>query len=137
MPVSRLARLVRDELVEGFETEFFLLARTKGLSTRQCVVRHLLRNSITPILPEILTIFFIILNGSFFVELTYGVRGVGYWLFHDVFDPIFDVYYINFNEKAVVLISAFYSFLGMFAILLLDLSYSIVDPRISIGHTKM
>ncbi|MFA6862251.1 MAG: ABC transporter permease, partial [Bacilli bacterium] len=75
--VAVFTRYTRAELCEVMSSEFLLLARTKGLSKRQCIVRHALRNSLVPIVPMIIGQFIGILSGSMILEQIYGIAGIG------------------------------------------------------------
>jgi ABC-type dipeptide/oligopeptide/nickel transport system permease component len=125
--VAGFTRYTRAELCEVMSSEFLLLARTKGLSKRQCVVRHALRNSMVPIVPMVIGEFIGILGGSMILEQLYGINGIGS-LFIEC---------ISFKDWNVLLVDmATYTLIGLFANLFVDLSYGIVDPRIRMGASN-
>ncbi|MEG2270301.1 MAG: ABC transporter permease [Bacilli bacterium] len=125
--VSGFARYTRAELTEVMSSEFLLLARTKGLTKSQTVVRHAMRNSMVPIVPMIIGEFIGILGGSMILEQLYGIPGIG---------SLF-VTAINLKDYNVVMVDmAIYTMIGLTATLLVDLSYGIVDPRIRMGAKK-
>ena len=70
-------RFVRAELCEVMSSEYLLLARTKGLTKNQAIIRHALRNAFVPILPSILAEFIGIFGGSMILESLYGIPGIG------------------------------------------------------------
>ena len=76
-PIASLARLTRAELTEALTSEFLLLARTKGLTRGQSIVRHGLRNSMVPLVPSIIGSFVLILTGSVVMEQIYSIPGTG------------------------------------------------------------
>ncbi len=122
--IASFTRYTRAELCEVMSSDFLLLARTKGLSKNQCIVRHALRNSLVPIIPMIIGQFVGILSGSMVLEQLYGIPGIG---------SLF-VKCINLKDYNVLLVDmAVYTVIGLFANLLVDLSYGIVDPRIRMG----
>ena len=122
--IASFTRYTRAELCEVMSSDFLLLARTKGLSKNQCIVRHALRNSLVPIIPMIIGQFVGILSGSMVLEQLYGIPGIG---------SLF-VKCINLKDYNVLLVDmAVYTLIGLFANLLVDLSYGIVDPRIRMG----
>lgn len=122
--IASFTRYTRAELCEVMSSEFLLLARTKGLSKNQCIIRHALRNSLVPIVPMIIGQFIGILSGSMVLEQLYGIPGIG---------TLF-VSCINKRDYNVLLVDmAVYTIIGLFANLLVDLSYGIVDPRIRMG----
>ncbi|MFA6620113.1 MAG: ABC transporter permease [Bacilli bacterium] len=125
--IASFARYTRAELTEVMSSEFLLLARTKGLTKPQTVVRHALRNAMVPIVPMIISEFVGILSGSMVLEQLYGIPGVGS-LFVDA---------LTSKDYAVVMVDmAIYTIIGLFATLVIDLSYGIVDPRIRMGASK-
>ncbi len=76
-PIATLTRYTRAELTEVLTSEFLLLARTKGLNRRQCVMRHALRNSMVPLIGIVIGNLIGIIGGSIVIEQIYGVVGVG------------------------------------------------------------
>lgn len=76
-PVASLTRVTRAELTEVLTSEFLLLARTKGLTRRQAVIRHAMRNSMVPLVPGIIFSFVGILSGSVIIEMIYSIPGTG------------------------------------------------------------
>ncbi|MBQ2713056.1 MAG: ABC transporter permease [Clostridia bacterium] len=124
--IAGLTRYTRAELTEVLTSEFMLLARTKGLTRGQATVRHALRNAMVPIFPMIIGEFIGILSGSLIIESIFGISGVGK-LYLGAIKAIPPDY--NF----FMLLSAFYTFIGLFAGILVDISYSFIDPRIRMG----
>ena len=121
------ARFVRAELCEVLESEYLLLARTKGLTRRQAIIRHAFRNSMVPVLPSVVAEFISILGGSMILENLYQIPGVG------------QLYMAAFNTRDYALLMtdmAFYTLIGLTSSILVDLSYGFIDPRIRIGAKK-
>lgn len=117
-------RFTRAELCEVMESEYLLLARTKGLTRKQAIMRHALKNSMVPIFPSILAEFIGIMSGSMVLEKLYGIPGIG-----DLF-----IRAINGKDYNVLFVDmAVFTTVSLFAGVLLDLSYSIIDPRIRMG----
>ena len=125
--MAGLMRYTRPELTETLTSEYMLLARTKGLSGAQATIRHALRNAMVPILPMILGEIIGILGGSLIIESIFAVPGVGklYTLAITVRD--YDMF---------LAIGMFYTFIGLAASILTDISYGLIDPRIRIGGGK-
>ena len=126
-PIAGLTRYARAELSEVLTSDFILLARTKGLNRFQTTVRHALRNSMVPLMPMIIGSCVSILSGSLILETIYGIPGVG-----GIFKASLDMQ--DYNLTMTIL--AFYTIIGLFATLLVDLSYGFVDPRIRMGARK-
>lgn len=127
--IAGLTRLTRAELTEVLTSEFLLLARTKGLTRPQAVVRHAMRNSMVPLVPSIIGSFVGLLSGSVIIEIIYRVPGTSR-VFLDAMRPN------SLDYNLILAVTAFYTIIGLFAVLLVDLSYGVVDPRIRMGAKK-
>lgn len=123
--VCGYCRFVRAELCEVMSSEYLLLARTKGLTKNQAIVRHALRNAFVPILPSILAEFIGILGGSMILESLYGIPGIG------------NLYIDSLNKKdynVLMVDMAVFTAISLCAGIVLDLSYGFIDPRIRMGE---
>lgn len=127
--IAGLTRLTRAELKEVLTSEFLLLARTKGLTKNQSVIRHGMRNSMVPLVPSIIGSFVGLLSGSVIIEQIYGIPGTGRVFIRAMASG-------NYDYNVLLVTTAFYTIISLFAILLVDLSYGIVDPRIRMGAKK-
>jgi len=125
--VSGLTRVTRAELTEVLTSDFMLLCRTKGLTKRQATLRHALRNGLVPIAPEIIGGFISILSGSLIIEQVFRVPGIG-----GVYLEAFN----NYDYPLIMGLLMFYTVIGLFATLIIDLSYGVIDPRIRMGAGK-
>lgn len=125
-PIASLTRITRAELTEVLTSEYLLLARTKGLNRFQATIRHALRNSLLPLVPSIIGSFVGIMFGSLVIEQIYGIKGVGGILLTAISEtqPDYDL--------AMAALS-FYTIIDLVTILMVDLAYGIVDPRIRMG----
>lgn len=120
-------RFTRAELCEVMESEYLLLARTKGLTKRQAILRHALRNAMVPIVPSILAEFIGILGGSMILETLYSIPGIG-GLFVEA---------LNYKDYNVLFVDmALFTSISLVAGVVLDLSYGFIDPRIRMGARK-
>ena len=125
--IAGYARFTRAELTEVLTSDFLLLARTKGLTRGQTTVRHALRNAMVPIFPNIISEVILVLSGSLIIESIFVVPGVG------------NLYVSSINTldyNFFLLLSAFYTLIGLAAGIVVDLSYGIIDPRIRMGSKK-
>jgi oligopeptide transport system permease protein len=127
--IAGLTRFTRAELTEVLTSEFLLLARTKGLKRSQAVIRHAMRNSMVPLVPTIIFSFVGLLSGSVIVEQIYGIPGTGR-LYIAALTPG------SLDYNLLMASTGFYTTIGLFAVLLVDLSYGLVDPRIRMGARK-
>ena len=120
-------RFTRAELCEVMESDYLLLARTKGLTRRQAILRHAMKNAMVPIFPSILAEFIGILGGSMILEQLYGIPGIG---------KLF-VLALNYKDYDILFVDmAIFTTLSLLAGVLLDLSYGFIDPRIRMGAKK-
>ena len=122
--IAGYARYTRAELTEVLTSEFMLLARTKGLTKGQATLRHALRNSMVPIFPSIIGQFISVLSGSLIIEKIFAIPGVGGLYLESINSMDYDFF---------MLLSAFYTLVGLVAGIVIDLSYGIIDPRIRMG----
>lgn len=125
--IAGFARYTRAELTEVLTSDFMLLARTKGLTRRQATVRHAMRNAMVPIFPMILGEFIAIMSGSLIIEQMFTIPGVGELYIQSIqAQPAPDYNYF-------MLLTIFYTFIGLAAGIVVDISYGIIDPRIRMG----
>lgn len=123
-PIATITRYLRGELIETLGSEFMLLAQTKGLTRVQATVRHAFRNSCVPLVNIIIPMFTSILGGSLVVEKIFSIPGVGGVMIDS----------INSNDYSLtVAVLIFYSLVSLVTMLIVDLAYGIVDPRIRLG----
>lgn len=126
-PIARVARYLRAELAETMNSEFMLLAKTKGLTYAQSTVRHGLRNSMLPLANIIIPMFANVLGGSLVVENIFAVPGMGGLMVDS----------INASDHMLtVAILVFYSIISLITVLVVDISYGIIDPRVRMGGKK-
>ena len=123
-PIAGYARSTRAELSEVLTGEFMLLARTKGLTKKQAIYRHAMRNSMVVIFPSILSEFIAILFGSLVIEKMFGINGVGGLYLNAITFQDYDFF---------MLLSGFNTLVGLTAGIITDISYSFIDPRIRMG----
>lgn len=123
--IAGYARFTRAELSEVLTGEYLLLARAKGLTRSQCVTRHALRNAMTPIFPSIIAEFIAVMSGSLIIEKIFSVPGVGKLYLTSITALDYDFF---------MMLSAFYTFIGLAAGIVVDISYGFIDPRIRVGE---
>ena len=120
-------RFTRAELCEVMSSDYLLLARTKGLTKKQAIIRHALRNAMVPIVPSILAEFIGILGGSMILERLYGIPGIGSLFLDALTAKDYNIVFVNM---------AIFTTIGLLAGVLLDISYGFIDPRIRMGAKK-
>ena len=123
--IARLTRYTRAELSEVLTSEFMLLARTKGLTKRQATVRHAMKNAMVVILPMIIGEFIDIMSGSLIIEGIFGIPGIG---------PLYITSITARDYNFFMALTVFYTFVGLLANIVIDISYGFIDPRIRMGQ---
>lgn len=123
--IAGLCRFTRAELTETLTSDYMLLARTKGLTKAQATVHHALKNAMVPILPMLISSFVGILGGSFVIEQIFAIPGVGQLYLKSISLFDYDVFMMD---------GIFYTFIGLLAGILVDISYGFIDPRIRMGE---
>ena len=126
-PIARVTRYLRAELAETINSDFMLLAKTKGLTERQATLNHGIRNSLLPLMNIIVPMFTSIMGGSLVIETIFSIPGMGGIMVKSVNAP-------DYTVTLAVLI--FYSLVSLITVLIVDLSYGIVDPRVRMGGKK-
>ncbi len=122
--IAGYCRFTRAELTEVLTGEYLLLARTKGLTKRQSIFRHALRNAMVPIFPSIIGEFISVLSGSLILEQIFAIPGVGRLYLQSINTLDYDFF---------MLLSGFYTLIGLTAGIVIDISYGFIDPRIRMG----
>jgi oligopeptide transport system permease protein len=122
--VAIVARYVRAEMLEVLGQDYITLAKAKGLSKVAVVVRHVLRNSLIPLVTVLLPLVVGLVTGSIVIEQIFAVPGIG-----DLF-----VRSIFVNDYATILgTTIFFSIFFILAYLIQDILYAVIDPRIRVA----
>jgi len=115
------SRIIRFEILEVLNQDYVRTARAKGLSNRAVIVRHVLRNALLPFVTGLSGIFLLFLSGSILFELVFSWPGMGRLA----------VTAINSRDYPVMMgLFVISSFLGILGVLMVDILYSFVDPRV-------
>ncbi len=121
---ATIARFTSSEMMEVLDSEYMLLAESKGISGSALLFRHALRNALIPIITVLAPLVVDLMTGSLVVEKIFAIPGVGSLL----------VNAIQSNDYNVVISLAFiYSALYILLMLVVDILYGIIDPRIRLA----
>ena len=126
--VAGLSRYIRAQFIEVMDQDFVRTAHAKGLRANVVVIRHVLRNALLPIATLLGFELAALAAGSIFVETLLGIPGMGQYAFESVGSRDYD------GIMAVVILG---SMLFVFAMLIVDISYSFIDPRVRLGEESM
>ena len=121
LPTAFIARLTRANMVEVLEQDYILTAMSKGLTMRQIIFRHALKNSLMPVITYLAPLSSMILTGSFIIEKIFGIPGLGGWFVMSV---------MNRDYTVIMGVTVFYSSILMVTVFLIDLVQIWLDPRI-------
>ncbi|MBG9449937.1 ABC transporter permease [Cytobacillus firmus] len=126
-PMAFIARLTRSSMLEVLANDYIKTAKSKGLSRGVITVKHTIRNALLPVVTYMGPLTAGILTGSFVIERIFGIPGLGAHF----------VTSINNRDYTVIMgVTVFYSILLLVSILLVDIAYGIIDPRIKLAGGK-
>jgi len=121
--IAGIARFMRTEMIEVLGSDYILLAQAKGLSKKTVIWKHAIRNALIPIITIMGPMTLGLLTGATVVERIFAVPGLGQMI----------VTAINTNDYFVILAEAtIYSALFVVVILIVDILYGVIDPRIRV-----
>jgi oligopeptide transport system permease protein len=124
---AMFARFIRTEMLDVLEQDYIITARAKGLNQFQVLMAHAVRNSIIPVVTILGPIVVNLLTGSLAVESIFSVPGIG---------SLF-VESIKSNDYATIMgLTIFYSAFYILVVMIVDILYSVIDPRIRIQGNK-
>jgi len=125
--ISTVARFIRSEMLEVMGQDYITLATAKGLSALAVIIRHVLRNSLIPLVTVLAPLTVYIITGSLVVEQIFAVPGIGEQFVSSVF----------VSDYSMILgTTLFFSVMFILALLMQDILYGIIDPRIRVSGAK-
>jgi peptide/nickel transport system permease protein len=122
-----ISRFMRTSMLENLRLDYVRTARAKGLAERVVVLRHVLRNSLIPIVTILASLLPGLIAGSVFIETIFTIPGVGYLAFQSV---------LVRDYPMVMAIFTIGSTLSLVGILLADILLTVVDPRIQFSEIQ-
>lgn len=120
-----LSRQMRTALLETLQQDYVRTARAKGLAERTVIWKHAFRNSLIPIITLLASVFPAMISGSVILETIFSIPGMGFLSYGAMVARDYPVIIAVFTIGAV---------LTLIGILVADVLYAVVDPRIS--YTK-
>ena len=129
LSVSTIARFTRNEMVEVLNSDYVKFAEAKGLYGFELVRRHVLRNALIPIVTVIAPLVVDLLTGAMVIEKIYGINGVGKLMVDAIAGEGVDYNY-------VLALGIVFSALYIGVMLLLDILYGVIDPRIRLAKKE-
>lgn len=118
-----MTRYVRAAMIDALGMDYIRTARAKGVKERIVIYSHAWRNALLPVITSIIGWFLSIFGGSVVIENTFSLNGMGklYWQGLN-----------NLDFELVLAIQMFYTVVSLVGMLITDLSYGLVDPRVRI-----
>lgn len=120
-PAAYLAYMVRSSIVEIMGEEFIRTARAKGLAERVVLLKHAALNALNPVLSVMGPLVAALITGSFVVEYVFAIPGMGRFFISAVTDR---------DYPTIMGVTLVYTGFVVIANLIVDLCYSITDPRV-------
>lgn len=123
-PAALVSRLLRSSLLDVFGDGYIAVARAKGVSTAPLILRHALRNAAIPVVTVLGTVFARLLEGAVIVEFIFAWPGIGRLTFDAVASADYPMI-----QGTVLFAGVVYILVN----LMVDVSYSVIDPRVRLG----
>ncbi|MBQ8160367.1 MAG: ABC transporter permease [Clostridia bacterium] len=125
--IASITRMMRSSMLDVMSQDYIKTARSKGISERRVVLRHEIRNAILPVVTIIGRMIGTLCTGSFVVENLFAIPGLG-------------KYYVNSvtarDYTLTMGLTIFYAIFIVLSMLLVDIVYGLIDPRISLVGRK-
>ena len=120
-PAAYLARLTRSSMLEVMDKDFVRTARAKGLSGSVVILKHVMRNSLGPVVTVVGPLVAMLVTGSFIVEKIFSVPGMGRFFITAV---------TNRDYPLIMGVTLVYTALIVVMNFLVDVIYTVLDPRV-------
>jgi len=116
-----MARMIRSSMLEVLKTEYMQVARAKGLLKPRLIFVHALPNALIPVVTVMGIALALLMAGTVVVENVFAIKGLGRLLIQGILNRDYPVV-----QGAILVVSAIF----VFANLLVDVLYTVIDPRI-------
>lgn len=121
--VAEVARLMRSKMIEIMDQDYIKLAIAKGVQPINIIFKHALRNAMLPIITVISPSIAAILTGSFVIETMFSIGGLGKYYIGSIIDR---------DYTMVLGVTVFYSAFLILMMIVMDILYALVDPKIKL-----
>jgi peptide/nickel transport system permease protein len=122
--IGLYSRVLRSNMLDAMAEDYVRTARAKGLGERQVMTRHVLRNSLIPIVTLFSLDVGVLLGGAILVEALFNLNGVGQYAFESL---------KGFDLPPIMAITLFGAFFVVLFNALADIAYAYLDPRVKLG----
>ena len=120
------SRVLRSNMLDAMDEDYVRTARAKGLAERRVMTRHVLRNSLIPIVTLFGLDFGALLGGAIVVEAVFNLDGIGLYTYESL---------INQDLPPVMAVVLFGAFFIVLFNALVDIAYAYLDPRVKLGSS--
>ncbi|MCG0314578.1 MAG: ABC transporter permease [Calditerricola sp.] len=127
LPLAVIARFTRSSMLEVLNQDYIRTAKAKGLSQSAIIFRHALRNALMPVITYLGPLLATILTGTFVVEKIFSIPGLGRYFVESI---------TNRDYPMIMGTTIFYGAVLVVMMLLVDLAYMLVDPRIKLASEE-
>lgn len=124
--VGFYSRVLRSNMLDAMNQDYVRTARAKGLSERRVMTRHVLRNSLMPIVTLFGLDFGALLGGAILVEGVFNINGIGQYAYESL---------LNLDLPPIMAITIFGAFFVVLFNTLVDIAYAYLDPRVKLGSS--
>jgi len=122
-PAAYISRIVRGSIIETMNKDYIKTARSKGLSEPLILFKHILKNALSPVVTILGPLGATLITGSFIVEYIFSIPGIGKFFITAV---------TNRDYPLIIGITLIYTALIIVANIVVDIIYSLIDPRVRV-----
>ncbi|MCD6356027.1 MAG: ABC transporter permease [Anaerolineaceae bacterium] len=119
--LSFVTRLTRSSMLEVFRQDYIRTARANGLSEIKVIMKHAIKNALIPVVTYLGPMIAAIMTGSFVIERIFAIPGIGSYFVESI---------TNRDYTTIMGITVFYASFYILMVLLVDVAYAFIDPRI-------
>lgn len=128
LPGAFIGKLIRRQMIDVLQQDYIKTAKAKGLSDKEVLFRHVLRNSLLPVIAYLGQLTANILVGSFVIEKIFAIPGLGQWFVKSV---------MNRDYTAIMGLTVFYSLLLLSSVFIFEMISILIDPRLKENFSKV
>ncbi|MDT3414310.1 peptide/nickel transport system permease protein [Brevibacillus aydinogluensis] len=126
-PLAIITRYMRASMIEVMNQNYIRTAEAKGIPTWAVVVKHGIRNAILPVVTFLGPLIASLITGTFVVEKIFAIPGIGKYFVDGIF---------NRDYPVILGTTVFYSSILIVTIFLIDVAYTLIDPRIKLTNKE-
>ena len=125
--IASNARFMKTSVLDVINQDYVMTAKSKGVSKASLIIKHILRNAMIPVVTIIGPRIALIITGSIIVESIFAIPGLGRELVRAIG---------NADYTVIMSLTVFFAFLYIVSLIVVDIVYALVDPRIKISGDK-